>query len=649
TDLGFDNAWAAVRGADGAVYIGSDEQATIYRVKDDAVSALAKIPDVVAVVSLAIGGDGNLYAGTMPGGQVWRVEPRSGKASKLADLAGAETVWSLASSNGTLWAGTGPNGSLYEIDTKSGSAKVAFATEDKRVLALTVARDGAIWLGTSEQALVFRYDPKRKDARAMADFSGNEVTALYPDIDGVIVCANEFDEPSTNGFKTRSAVQEALKKPDAGQKPNPPKTGTVPGADESTGSGAQVARKGRKGKGALYRVRGDARIEQLQVLTQTYFTSAVVAGDGRIYAGAGDKGRIYLIESDDRVSTAFDVGERMISNLIWDPVGGLAFTTGDAAAYYRATGAAKNSTYTSKVWDAKAPARYGKLVWRGAGKLTIETRTGNTGTPGKGWSNWQAPDQQAGAGGDARSGRVTSPTGRYIQFRARFNADGDAALRGMLLYYLPQNEATKITELTATSPRAEGLVTLKEGSATPRSPIVKIKWKVENPDDDATFFKLSARREGEVLWRPLHSPKKPLTGTTFDWNTETFPDGWYRLELTASDRGANTADRALESHKTSGLFLVDNQRPALDSISIQYPKASARAVDGMSAISEASYSVDDGPWQLAASTDGLFDDRAELLKIDLSDDLSRGLHTLAIRAADEAGNIGSAALSFEVK
>jgi hypothetical protein len=649
TELGFDNAWAAVRGADGTVYLGSDEEATIYKLKDDSVGTLAKIPDVVAVVSLAIAGDGNLYAGTMPGAQIWRVDPKSGKASKLVELKDAETVWSLASSNGTLWAGTGPNGSLYEVDTKAGSAKAVFATEDKRVLALTVARDGAVWLGTSDQALVFRYDPKRKDARAMADFAGNEVTALYPDVDGVIVAANEFEEPSTTGFKTRAAVQEALKKPDPGHKPTPPKTGTTPGADESTSSGATVARKGRKGKGALYRVRGDSRIEQLHALTQTYFTSAVVAADGRIYAGAGDKGRVYMIESDDKVSTAFDVGERTISNLILDPSGGLAFTTGDAAAYYRSTGPAKDAVYTSKVWDAKAPSRFGKVVWRAGGKLAIETRTGNTATPGKGWSGWQVPGQIAAAGGEAQAGRVNSPTGRYIQFRAKFTGDNDATLRGVMLYYLPQNEATKVTEVTATSPRAEGLVTLKDGAASPRSPVVKVKWKVENPDDDASFYKLSARREGEVLWRPLHSAKKPLTATTFDWNTETFPDGFYRLEVTASDRGNNTADRALESHKVSGLFLVDNQRPAVDSVSIQYPRASARATDGLSAIAEASYSVDDGPWQLAASTDGLFDDRAELLKIDLPDDLSRGVHTLAIRVADEAGNIGSSALSFEVK
>ena len=61
------------------------------------------------------------------------------------------------------------------------------------------------------------------------------------------------------------------------------------------------------------------------------------------------------------------------------------------------------------------------------------------------------------------------------------------------------------------------------------------------------------------------------------------------------------------------------------------------------------WSVDDGPWQLGASQDGLFDDTAEGLVIRLPDDLEPGVHTLAIRVSDEAGNIGSAAVTFRVQ
>ena len=61
------------------------------------------------------------------------------------------------------------------------------------------------------------------------------------------------------------------------------------------------------------------------------------------------------------------------------------------------------------------------------------------------------------------------------------------------------------------------------------------------------------------------------------------------------------------------------------------------------------YSVDDGPWQLGTSADGLFDDLVEDLRIELPASLPRGTHTIAIRVADSAGNVGSTSATFVVK
>ena len=61
------------------------------------------------------------------------------------------------------------------------------------------------------------------------------------------------------------------------------------------------------------------------------------------------------------------------------------------------------------------------------------------------------------------------------------------------------------------------------------------------------------------------------------------------------------------------------------------------------------YSIDDGAWQLGATADGLFDDQSEDLRVDLPAGLPRGTHTLAIRVADAAGNVGSISTTFVVK
>jgi hypothetical protein len=103
------------------------------------------------------------------------------------------------------------------------------------------------------------------------------------------------------------------------------------------------------------------------------------------------------------------------------------------------------------------------------------------------------------------------------------------------------------------------------------------------------------------------------------------------------------------SHHTSELFLIDNNRPAVNGLTVKYPAATARISDSMSPISELSYSIDDGPWKLGDTRDGIFDELTEMVQIDLPRGLDPGLHTLAIRVADEGGNIGSASVSFVIQ
>jgi hypothetical protein len=216
-------------------------------------------------------------------------------------------------------------------------------------------------------------------------------------------------------------------------------------------------------------------------------------------------------------------------------------------------------------------------------------------------------------------------------------------------YYVPQNTATTVQDVTVEIAAKEKLPTLKDSAAKPRSPVLNIKWKVDNNDGDDTTYTLEARRDGEANWRPIATGKAPLTDTKWDWNTETYPDGWYKVRVTSSDAAANSPDRALTSSYASTLFAIDNTRPTVNALTVTYPKASARATDAISTIAEMAYSIDDGPWQLGTTADGLYDDQTEDLRLDLPAGLSRGTHTLAIRVADAAGNVGSVSTTFVIK
>jgi hypothetical protein len=190
---------------------------------------------------------------------------------------------------------------------------------------------------------------------------------------------------------------------------------------------------------------------------------------------------------------------------------------------------------------------------------------------------------------------------------------------------------------------------MKDSAAKPRSPVLKVKWKADNPDSDDTVYMLEARRDGEANWRPVSTGKTPLTSTSWEWNTETYPDGWYRVRVTASDAPANSPDHALTTTGMSTLFAIDNARPTISNLTVNYPRAQARATDGISTISEMAFSIDDGPWIVGTTADGLFDDATEDLRIDLAQGLGKGTHTLAVRVADSAGNVGSTSTTFVIK
>ncbi|HSK05389.1 MAG TPA: hypothetical protein VK932_29270, partial [Kofleriaceae bacterium] len=356
------------------------------------------------------------------------------------------------------------------------------------------------------------------------------------------------------------------------------------------------------------------------------------------------KGRVYMVEPDGAVATAFDVDERSVSQ-IWFEKNLLAFATDDAAAMYRSTGRAGKARYVSDVLDAKAVARFGRIAWVASGKVKLETRSGNTVKPGVGWSEWQAPAQVGRIGGGADSGKIASPPGRYLQFRVALDDDA-ARVRKVTSYYVPQNQPTQVQEVTVEPATKETSPTLKDSAAKPRSPLLKLKWKIENPDGDATHYTLEARRDGEANWRPIETGKAPLTAVTWDWNTETYPDGWYRVRVTASDAAANSPDRALTTSAQTALFAIDNERPSIEGLTVTYPRAQARAADALSTIAEMAFSIDDGPWQLGTTADGLFDDTVEDLRIELPAKLPPGPHTLAIRVADAAGNVGSVTTTF---
>src|SRR5262249_38028613 len=155
--------------------------------------------------------------------------------------------------------------------------------------------------------ILYRIVPDASGARVRAvhDFDGEEVRAIARRGATLYVAVNEFSKPSSSSST-----------PSLGGPLAPRGTKMVlPSTPAVTLTPANPSSRDRKGKGAVYRVDPDGRVEQLHALADGYFTALEVASDGNVYAASGANGRVYLIRPDRTVLTAFDLPERQVLTL----------------------------------------------------------------------------------------------------------------------------------------------------------------------------------------------------------------------------------------------------------------------------------------------------------------------------------------------
>jgi len=602
---------------DGSAFIGTGNDGKIWKLTGDVAKVVATT-DAMVVSSLAMDAAGTLYAGTLPKGKVFAVDNAASaggkepvKARELIVLPGAEHVAALAldPKKKVLYAATGPEGKVFAIalGAKAPKADVFYDSDASHIMSLALADDGSLYAGTSDEALLVRLTAPGR-AEVVFDFEGNEITALAVQGTQIAVAANNFPKPST-----------AAKKPDVKD-------------DKKTEDKTEAPKDEQKpGKGQLWVVSAGSRARKLWTSEQGHITALQWSdsGSAAIYAATGKEGQIHRVELDGRSALWLDVDERQVLALDLrapHPV----FVTADAGAAYRVLPKGSgDATWTSKVLDAQFLSRFGELVFRGRGALSLQTRSGNTDKPNASWSEWSSEL--------VKPGPIRSSAARFLQIRAKLNVAKDPAseLYAVTAYYLPLNQAGQVTEVTA-KPK------VKEGSTEPTS-IYTVEWKVDNPDGDKLRYRLSFRPEGEPRGRSILRDSDILTKTNYEWETESIPDGYYRVAVEATDELESPADGVLKTTLESEPFLIDNKQPAVDGLKLEQGKIRGIARDVPGPVTKLERAIDNGDYEPFYPTDDLLDTSEEPFAVQLPK-LDAGRHVISIRATDARNNRGTAEL-----
>jgi hypothetical protein len=174
-----------------------------------------------------------------------------------------------------------------------------------------------------------------------------------------------------------------------------------------------------------------------------------------------------------------------------------------------------------------------------------------------------------------------------------------------------------------------------------------VVWEASDPNQDQLEYSVAIRAESETAWTLLVDKTQDVF---FSFDSTGFREGRYFVKVTASDDLSNPPELARTTEKISEAFLIDNTPPVLTIKKQQVEKNRARfvveAVDGVSVISSAVYSLDGKDDVSLRPDDLIFDSTTETFTVELND-LSKGPHSLLLRVQDEARNSSVLKVNFE--
>jgi hypothetical protein len=661
--------WSSAIDSQGNIYLGTGHDGKIFRVGADGRGALLYDAAELDITALAIARDGSIYAGSSPDGKVYRITA-DGHAEVFFDP-GDKYIWSLAILNdGSLAVGTGDSGKLYRVRTAGAKpeSSLLLSTNQTHVMSLAVTPQGDLIAGTDPGGLVLRISPEGK-AFALFDAPLREIHALAAAPDGSIYALALSDSAATS--RQQSTTVPVPLPSDSGGGGTPVTSVTITAIDES-GNPLQAAVPAARSRtditnarSAVFRILPDGASDVVWSSTSvTAFAVAPALEQGSVLIGTADKGRIYSVTNDGRDTLLLQSTEGQISSFLVRSGQVYAASSNQGKLFRFGRDTVAQGSYESSVRDAKLTATWGRIWWRGAGDVELQTRTGNGERPDTTWSDWSTAYR------NADGTQVTSPRARFIQWRATLHSGGAGAAAWMedaTLAYLPRNVAPEILSVTSL-PFGVGL---QQGAQIQVDPNIEssgldpslfgavaqvpprrifqrgarsFQWQAEDRNGDTLEYAVYYRALNETTFRLL---KDKLRDNFYTIDGATLADGRYIIKITASDAPDNPAGGALSGERLSEPVDIDNTPPVVRVLAGQ---ASGSALTGFDVddatgkIKRADFSVDGGPWIPLFPDDGIADSGHERYSVALPA-LARGEHTVSLRAFDSSGNVGTLSVS----
>ena len=656
--------WSSAVDNQGNVYLGTGHDGKTFKISAAGAGALLHDAAELDVTALAVGRDGAVFAGTSPDGKVYRIAA-DGKAEVYFDPAD-KYIWSLAvMSDGSLAVGTGDNGKLYRVRAAGANpdSSLLVSTNQTHVISLAVTAQGELIAGTDSGGLVLRVSPEGKTF-ALFDTQLREIHALAPAADGSIYALALSDAAATARAPSTPAVSP---QPSEGTTPSTSVTITAldeTGAPQTPGGPIRSRSDVSNARSAVFRILPDGATDVVwSSATVTAFSIAPALQPGSVLIGTADKGRIYSVTNDGRDTLLLQSPEGQISSLLVRNNQIYAASSNQGKLFRFGNELVNEGTFESPVRDAKLTAAWGRIWWRGAGAVEVQTRTGNGERPDATWSDWSTAYR------NPEGNQISSPRARFIQWRATVRASASSSERSWVedvsVAYLPRNVAPEVLSISVL-PIGVGLQQMAQVTVDPNvessgidpsvfGPVAQVpprrfyqrgarsfQWAAEDRNSDTLEYAIYYRALNEQTFRLL---KDKLRDNFYTIDGATLADGRYVIKVVASDAPDNPQGQKLTGERLSEPVDIDNTPPVVKvNGQPQVTRDSVRVVfavdDVTGKVKKADASLNGAAWIPVFPDDGIADSGHEVYSVDFAQ-LGPGEHTISLRTFDSSGNVGT--------
>jgi sugar lactone lactonase YvrE len=622
---------ALVVGGDGALYAGTSPDGKVYRITSDGKAEVYFDPPDKYIWSLALLNDGALAVGTGDTGKLYRVRAAGAKpeASLLIDTNETHVISLTVDRQGNLIAGTDPGGLVLRVSPE-GKAFALFDSPLREIHALSLASDGSIYaLALSDAATGPRQSSTTQTTTAVTTSStGGTVTGTVTSDDGSsstqTVSYGAQPQPSARSRNelqnARSAVFRIM--PDGGSDVLWSSQTVTAFSVAASPQGASVL-IGTSDKGRIYSVTDDGRDTLLLQSSEDQISSFVVRGRD-VFVASSNQGKLFRLGGEG-------VGEGSYES----PVRDAKFVASWGRLWWRGRGQVELQTRTGNTerpdmtWsDWSAPYRDPS----GAGVTSPRAR----------FVQWRAVLRSTPPGGDARVEDVS------LSYLPRNVAPEVLQIQvlpvGIALQSAVQMPVDPNIEASGIDPALIGPQVQIPPRRMFQRGAVSLQWQAEDRNGDQLVYSVYYRSVGE---QSFHLLKENLRDNFFSIDGAALGDGRYAFKVVASDAPENSLGQALTGERLSEPVDVDSTPPVVraegppQSTADGHAHARFTVEDASGRIRRADVSVDSGEWRAVFPEDGIADGPRETYSIDLPV-AGAGEHTISLRVIDGSGNVSSA-------